>query len=246
VFLATAVAGQAGIPPEHSAIYEYPAYGIPGPGNVSLISPPLATAGRLWPQVWSNGGSENLVFSQDNRRARLMAYDSAASNFVAGDLNGARDVFLVRRERGAGHLRGRIELASVSTDGMIGNGASAKPSLDGSAWSGAHCVAFESSATNLDPSDDLPDRDIYVRDLSLNTTRLVSAGRTDAHDAVIDGYCRSVTFVAGSAVYVADIATGRIFALARGGEADQQTNGRGAAYGPGRTGLVPAVRADSP
>jgi hypothetical protein len=229
-----AAAVQASAPPEHSAIYEYPAYGIPGPGNVSLMSPPLATAGRRWPAIWSNGGSANLVFSQDNRRVRLLAFDSAASNFALADTNGMRDVFVVRREHNAGHLRGQIELASVRSDGVVANGASSRPSLDGSTWTDPHCVAFDSTATNLDARDPTPDRDVYVHDVETGLTRLVSVGRSDAHDAVIDGRCRTLTFMAGKLVYVAEVATGRSFAVSRGTQADEQTNGRGAAYVRGR------------
>ena len=49
---------------------------------------------------------------------------------------------------------------------MQGNGASTDPSLDGSMTSSPKCVAFQSTATNLDPADATPDSDIFVRNLT--------------------------------------------------------------------------------
>src|SRR6266511_291206 len=46
-----------------------------------------------------NGPSRNGVFSQDRQLATLAAYESNASDIVAGDSNGVTDVFLVRRAR---------------------------------------------------------------------------------------------------------------------------------------------------
>src|SRR5438270_8238079 len=44
-----------------------------------------------------NGPASNAVISNDKRFARLVAYQSAASNIVRGDVNGVSDVFAVRR-----------------------------------------------------------------------------------------------------------------------------------------------------
>src|SRR4051812_43548636 len=51
-----------------------------------------------------NGPSSHGVISNDRRRARLIAFQSDASNLVAGDGNGFTDVFAVRR---AGHVGDR-------------------------------------------------------------------------------------------------------------------------------------------
>src|SRR3954467_10014570 len=45
-----------------------------------------------------NGPSTNAVISNDRRWARAIAFQSDASNIVAGDTNGVSDVFVVRRE----------------------------------------------------------------------------------------------------------------------------------------------------
>ena len=46
-----------------------------------------------------NGPSRNGAFSQDRQLATLAAYESDASDIVAGDVNRTTDVFLVRRAR---------------------------------------------------------------------------------------------------------------------------------------------------
>src|SRR4051812_49773198 len=48
-----------------------------------------------------NGPSANAVISGDRRYARIIAFESTASDLVRGDTNGATDVFAVKR-------RGRI------------------------------------------------------------------------------------------------------------------------------------------
>src|SRR5918997_7008358 len=44
-----------------------------------------------------NGASTNSVISNDRRWARIIAFESEASNLVRGDTNGVKDVFVVRR-----------------------------------------------------------------------------------------------------------------------------------------------------
>jgi hypothetical protein len=101
----------------------------------------------------ADGPSDNSVWSQDGRDPRLFAFDSAASNITSGDTNGARDVFVLKRTPGEGNLGGTLVRASVSSAGVGGNGPSLKPSLDGQGDKvRPHYVAFESSATHLDPT----------------------------------------------------------------------------------------------
>src|SRR5205085_6406034 len=68
--------------------------------STSLISPPAGDAKSRLPGTWSDGGSDNASFSQDNRNVRLIAFDSAATNLIAADANARRDVFVVRRAHG--------------------------------------------------------------------------------------------------------------------------------------------------
>jgi hypothetical protein len=247
--LAVLVLGSLPNPTAATAAYEPPQYGpepwdgSPGVGYrtyephqrraTSLLTPPAPSPAATLPAAWSNGGSANVVISQDNRDARLIAYDSDASNLVVGDSNGLRDVFVIRRANGAANFAGRTTLASVAGRATRANGPSSKPSLDGDTWHAPHCVAFESGATNLSSGDRSRDADVYVRDLGARRTLLVSPGLRDAHEPVIDGSCRTVIFTARGAVWIARVKAPRPRFIARGGDADLQTNGRGVAYARG-------------
>ena len=138
------------------------------------------------------------AISADGRR---IAFDLPAAGLVAGDHNGARDVFV--REG----VRGRAKLVSVALGGGVGNATSrgAAISADG------RTVAFESSASDLVPGDDDGLRDVFVRDLRSGMTRLVAPGRSPAVSA--DG--RLVAYERTGGVDVADRASGTIRRVAR-------------------------------
>jgi hypothetical protein len=174
----------------------------------------------------ANGPSTGGAFSQDGREASLYAFTSAASNLVGGDSNGATDVFVLHRDG----MGGAISRVSVSSSGAQANGDSSSPSVDGTNGRSAHCVAFQSNATNLNPRDTTPDSDIYVRDLAHGTTRVVAPGMADAVQPTIDGDCQTVAFDAGGTVYVAKISGGAPLAIAGGTQPDQETDGRGVTY----------------
>jgi Tol biopolymer transport system component len=98
---------------------------------------------------------------------RTVAYVSAATNLVAGDGNGASDIF-VRTAAG-------LARASVSSSGQEGNGPSRQPdvSADGS------LVAFTSSADNLVRGDRNARDDVFVRDLRTGRTERVSVSSSE-------------------------------------------------------------------
>src|SRR3954466_15083508 len=120
-----------------------------------------------------NGPSSHAAFSQDRTAASLLAFDSLASDLVAGDSNGFGDVFVVRRAKpfnaGARKAtrwrRGATVLVSTGMGGAPADGPSFLPDLDGDQLHGAHCVAFLSDATNLVPGDANGKTDAFVRDL---------------------------------------------------------------------------------
>lgn len=109
----------------------------------------------------SNGASSRGSISDDGR---YVAFESFAQNFAAGDANFTRDVFVHDR------VLGITTIASVSSGGVIGNAESYNAAISGN---GAF-VAFASAATNLSPNDTNAHVDIYVRDLVLSRTRLVT------------------------------------------------------------------------
>ncbi|MGI8907007.1 MAG: TolB family protein [Candidatus Sumerlaeaceae bacterium] len=108
---------------------------------------------------------------------RYVAFESNASNLVAGDTNGVRDVFRLDLQTGV------AERVSVDSSGVQGNGGSGSPnsvsfavaiSADGTR------VAFPSSATNLVAGDTNGVMDAFVRDLSAGTTTRVSVDSSGA------------------------------------------------------------------
>jgi Tol biopolymer transport system component len=111
--------------------------------------------------------------NQGNRRSsspsisadgRFVAFSSEASNLVPGDTNNNEDIFV--RDL----LTNTTTRVSVSS---IGNQAFG-PSRDSYISGDGRFVAFSSEASNLVPGDTNGNRDIFVRDLSTNTTTRVS------------------------------------------------------------------------
>lgn len=178
-----------------------------------------------------NGASGGAAFSGDDRKARLIAFHSEATNLVSNDANEVSDIFLWRRPRGSAGLeleRPTVELEriSVSSGETEANGASSDPSVDGSLRRSPRCVAFQSRATNLSGADDDDRWDIYVRELRRGRTTLVSRSiQPDATEAAIDGSCRQVAFQAGGDVYLANVSSGRPRSLGRGANPDVSLDG---------------------
>jgi Tol biopolymer transport system component len=149
---------------------------------VSVASAPAAAIG--------NGSSLKPALSADGR---FVAFESSATNFNPADADNKDDVYerdlqtgtttLVSRATGAAGAKGNFDSlnASVSADGRF--------------------VAFDSTATNLDPADGDVNQDVFVRDLQTNTTTLVSrtgvdgpVGNAPSSNAAISADGRFVTF----------------------------------------------------
>jgi Tol biopolymer transport system component len=95
---------------------------------------------------------------------RYVAFDSGATNMVAGDTNGAGDVFVRDRQNGT------TEIVSVATGGAQANDTSEGPVLSAD----GRFVAFESPASNLVPGDTNGSWDVFVHDRVNGTTERVS------------------------------------------------------------------------
>lgn len=111
--------------------------------------------------VYGNGASRMPSISVDGR---FVAFDSDATNLVAGDANNQRDVFVHDR------LTGTTELVSLWNGGVQANDHSQRPSISAD----GRFVAFESVATNWIPSKTIAVGDIFARDRQLGTTEWVS------------------------------------------------------------------------
>jgi Tol biopolymer transport system component len=107
----------------------------------------------------ANGPSANPILSSDGH---FVAFDSTASNLVAGDTNGSSDVFV--RDLFASIT----ERVSVSGTGSEAMGMSQMPSMS----SDGRYIAFASTAENLLPAPGATNQawDVYVRDRTGSNT----------------------------------------------------------------------------
>jgi Tol biopolymer transport system component len=109
----------------------------------------------------ANGASYEPAVSADGR---YIVFDSFASNLVAGDTNGAGDVFV--RDLAAG----TTTRVSVGSAGQQGNDYSLGSAVSAS----GRYVAFTSRASNLVVGDTNSKLDVFVRDLAAGTTTRIS------------------------------------------------------------------------
>lgn len=98
----------------------------------------------------ANGASFESSISADGTR---VAFDSLASNLVAGDANEGFDVFVHDR------ATGQTERASVDSNGAEANFDSVEPSISAD----GNTVAFASDATNLVADDTNALAEVFVR-----------------------------------------------------------------------------------
>jgi Tol biopolymer transport system component len=189
---------------------------------------------------------------------QYVAFTSYASNFVPGRNFGTPDVFLKDLSTGD------IDLVSVDNAGRRSPGPTGSPSIsrDG------RYVAFESRGL-LAPEDSNGAQytDVYVRDRTADTTRLVSlnrfgiGGNRESRHPAISANGRYVVFTSAADnlvdyddnqrydVFVSDLTTGdivRVNVSAAGDEADWDSNavtispnGRYVAFSSAATNLVP-------
>jgi VCBS repeat-containing protein len=102
---------------------------------------------------------------------RYVAFSSNASTLVAGDSNGALDVFVHDRQTG------ETQRVSVAIDGTQGNGASDRPSLSAD----GRYVAFSSLARTLVPGGTSGPQHVFVKDRQTGETGLVSVSSNGTH-----------------------------------------------------------------
>jgi len=174
-----------------------------------LLAAGATSAGNVRVSVGSDGSEGNDQSGQSaiSANGRYVAFDSAASNLVATDLNNAWDVFVHDRQT---HLTTRV---SVASDGREANAdvhnQSERPpaiSADG------RYVAFRSAADNLVASDTNKSFDVFVHDRQSAQTTRVSVGsggvEGDDHssffsDIAISSDGRYVAFESGATNWIA-------------------------------------------
>jgi Tol biopolymer transport system component len=138
-----------------------------------------------------NGQSDSPSISGDGR---FVAFVSGASNLVAGDTNGADDVFVYDRQTGA------IQRLSVADGGDEGDNDSYYPSISGD----GRFVAFQSYASNLVAGDTNGREDIFVYDRQAQSIQRVSVayngteGNADAYSCFISDDGQLVAFTSSA------------------------------------------------
>ena len=126
--------------------------------TTTLVSRASGAAGAK-----GNGASRVPVISPGGR---FVAFDSNASNLHPDDTDATGDAFVRDLQAGTTTLISRASGA----DGAKGNDDSLRPVISAD-W---RFVAFDSTASNLDPADTDTTADVYMRDVQANTTTLVS------------------------------------------------------------------------
>lgn len=127
-----------------------------------------------------NNSSSSATISPNGR---YVAFDSIATNLVAGDANAKRDAFL--RDLTAGTT---VRVSVAADPGDESNDDSNVPdvSADG------RYVAFDSAASNLVANDTNAVRDVFVYDVTTATTSRVSV-RTDGTQGASDSSVPSIS-----------------------------------------------------
>jgi Tol biopolymer transport system component len=125
-------------------------------GTTEIVS--VATGGAQGDGI---SGAYRVSISSDGH---CVAFESLADDLVAGDTNGAYDVFVHDRQTG------QTERVSVDSNGVQGNGISYVPSISGD----GRYVAFYSFADNLIPGDTPGREDCFVNDRQSGATEIVS------------------------------------------------------------------------
>lgn len=140
---------------------------VPGDTNgckdIFLYSTFAGTTRRIcgWSGMQGNADSENPSISADGR---YVVFESDASNLVAGDTNGIRDIFLYDS------AMDQTLRVSVDSAGTQANNVSSAPRVSGN----GRYVVFYSAATNLVPTDTNGYTDFFIRDMQTGVTTLVS------------------------------------------------------------------------
>ena len=172
--------------------------------NTRLISKSLA--GGV-----PDGPSTNAVISSDKRYARLIAFESEATDLVSGDSNGVKDLFAIKRigtiaNEGAPWHGGSTILVSRGLYGAPADGPSHGAAVSGDYRHRGRCIAFLSAATNLVSGDTNGLVDAFlVRKAGMPAIRVSLPQRSqallDSTAVAVSGDCTRTSFVSGGRLY---------------------------------------------
>jgi hypothetical protein len=113
------------------------------------------------------GEPDQAAYANHVTSSGLVVFESKASNLVPGDTNGTSDVYV--RQLQAGPVE-QVSVASDDAGGVEGNA----DSYAGAVSDDGRYVVFVSRATNLAAGNTDGQAEVFVRDLAVGTTTLVS------------------------------------------------------------------------
>jgi hypothetical protein len=134
-----------------------------------------------------------------------VAFESPATNLVAGDTNASSDIFV--RDR----VSGTTERVSIDSNGVEGNSGSNNPSISAN----GRFVAFWSGASNLVAGDTNSSFDVFVHDRQSGTTERLSVdsvglqGNDDSFSPSISADGRFAAFYSNATNLVAGDTNGQ-------------------------------------
>ncbi|MGI9608775.1 MAG: hypothetical protein ACR2NL_00630, partial [Acidimicrobiia bacterium] len=153
--------------------------------------------------VASNGAQARISSSDDpsiSADGTRIAFESGATNLVAGDTNNKDDIFVHDTATGA------TTRVSVATDGTQGNNHSRLGNIS----SDGTKVAFISWSSNLIAGDTNIREDVFVHDLTTSTTSRVSLAHDDAE--VVATYVSTIS-ISGDGTRIAWVSDRSQFVL---------------------------------
>ena len=185
------------------------ALAVPASADASASLRTTTLLSRAFDGGVPNGPSRHAAVSHDQRIARVIAYESDASDIVRGRRQ--RRHRRLRRLPGAAVGEERQPLARRPDRPRLagpgrrpGERALLPPALDGDSHHVPRCVAFISDASNLVPGDTNGVADAFVRDLRSGRIARVSVG-ADGRQAdgpstsvSVDGDCSRVAFTSSA------------------------------------------------
>lgn len=165
--------------------------------DIYVIDRKSQTLKRLRPTaVEPNGASASPSL---NGNGGLLVFSSVASNLVASDINGRRDVFVFDTRAEA------IQRLSIGRDGVESNGDSHNPSINDS----GKIITYSSDATNIVTGDNNRASDVFLVDRDTGLTERMSANNrgseTDggSNTAILSADGRYVVFLSEATNLVA-------------------------------------------
>lgn len=189
----------------------------PAPGTGVLMMISVAADG-------SPGNGNTYTLPAMSADGRYVAFSSDSTNLVSGSATGFSDIYVrdtcINAPVGCSPITTRV---SVATDGTLANGNSRSPLIS----SDGRYVAFDSSASNIVPSDTNGQSDVFIRDTcagvvacSPSTFRVSvandgSEANNDSRTASISANGRYVTFHSLATNLVAGDTNGKIDVFVR-------------------------------